>query len=301
MTNRKLMAITFGAVLVCSMLWPDEAHAQRRRVVVRRAPMRSSVFVGVGVAPYYYRPHYYRPWFHDPWLPYGYRHGWYQPYGYYGRGYDGSGSIRLQVEPKHTEVFIDGYWAGTVDDFDGFFQRLHLEPGEHDVELYLEGHRSIRQKIYLQPNATFRIRHTMAPLGPGATPDPRPAPAAGSQPRDRYDAFGRERTRRPDPPERAEPRERPEPRERSERPERSERTERGTFGSLAIRVQPGDAEVLIDGESWEGPDTSERLVVQLPEGEHRIEVRKDGYATYGSTVRVRRGETTAINVSLARE
>jgi len=284
--HRKLMMIVFAAIVVGWTLWPAEAHAQRRRVVVRHAPVRTSVFVGV--RPYYYRPYYYRPWFYDPWMPYGYPYGWYQPYGYYGRGYDGAASLRLQVEPKNTEVFIDGYWAGTVDDFDGFFQRLHLEPGEHDVELYLEGHRSARQKIYLQPDGTFRIRHAMTPLGPGDTPDPRPVPPAGSQPRDRYDAFGRGRERS----------ERPEP---SERPERVERPGRSAFGTLAIRVQPGDAEVLIDGESWEAPDTAERLIVELPEGEHRIEVRKDGFATYASSIRVRRGEITTINVSLARE
>ena len=41
--------------------------------------------------------------------------------------------------------------------------------------------------------------------------------------------------------------------------------------------------------------------VELPEGEHRIEVHKDGFATYSSSIRVRRGETTTVNVSLARE
>jgi hypothetical protein len=288
-TDRKLMAIALGAVIAGSMLWPAEAYAQRRRVVARRAPVRASVFVGVGVSPYYYRPYFYRPWFYDPWLPYGYPYGWYQPYGYYGRAYDAA-SLRLQVEPKETEVFIDGYWAGTVDDFDGFFQRLHLEPGEHDVELYLEGHRSVRQKVYLQPNGTFRIRHTMAPLAPGDTPDPRPVSTPRPEPQDRYDAFGRGRERS----------ERPQPPEPPERPERAERT-RGSFGTLAIRVQPRDADVLVDGEPWEGPGATERLVIELPEGEHRIEVRKDGFETYVSSVRVRRGETTTINVSLARE
>ena len=274
------------------MLWPAEAYAQRRRVIVRRAPVRSSVFVGVGFSPYYYRP-YYDPWF----FPYGYPYGWYPPYSYgYGYAYGGYSSLRVQVEPKETEVFIDGYWAGTVDDFDGFFQRMHLEPGEHEIELYLQGHRTERQKIYLQPNATFRIRHEMVALGPGETPEPRPVPPAGSQPRGRYDALGRPERERQEPRER----ERPEPRER-ERPERPEPPERESFGTLAIRVQPGEAEVIVDGETWEGADASNRLVIQLPDGEHRIEVRRSGFSSYSSTVRIRRGETTTLNVSLARE
>jgi hypothetical protein len=297
-TYRKLMATTLGAVLAASILWPVDAQAQRRRVV-RRAPVRSSVVVGVGVSPFYYRP-YYRPFFYDPWFAYGYPYGWFPPpYGYgYGYGYPES-SLRLQVEPKQTEVFIDGYWAGTVDDFDGFFQRLHLEPGEHDLELYLQGYKSAKQKIYLQPNGTFRIRHAMVPLAPGDTPDPRPAARAGSPQRGSqgsYDAFGR--PGRPEPPDRPESPDRP---GRPEPPDRPNRSDRSAFGTLAIRVQPGEAEVLVDGEEWDGPDGSERLVIQLPEGEHRIEVRRDGYSTYTSTVRIRDGETTNLNVSLARE
>jgi hypothetical protein len=42
-------------------------------------------------------------------------------------------------------------------------------------------------------------------------------------------------------------------------------------------------------------------VVQLPAGEHRIEIRKDGFGTYSSTVDVRRGDETTLNVSLTRE
>jgi hypothetical protein len=66
-------------------------------------------------------------------------------------------------------------------------------------------------------------------------------------------------------------------------------------------VQPAEAEVLIDGEAWDGPEDAERLVIQLPEGAHHVEVRREGFASYSSTVRVRRGETTPLNVSLVRE
>jgi hypothetical protein len=92
-------------------------------------------------------------------------------------------AIRFQVTPRQTEVFIDGYYAGVVDDFDGFFQRLRLPPGQYGIELYLAGYRSAQQKILVQPGATFRVRHTMEPLKPGDTPDPRPVPEQkGSQP-----------------------------------------------------------------------------------------------------------------------
>jgi hypothetical protein len=70
------------------------------------------------------------------------------------------------------------------------------------------------------------------------------------------------------------------------------------FGTLSIRVQPGDAEILIDGEPWHGPDALDRLVVDVPEGAHTIEIRKSGYRTYVTQVQVRRGETAPVNVSL---
>ena len=104
------------AITLMALLWPADAQAQRRRAV----DSGGTRVVVVG-------GYYHRPWFYDPWYGWGYPY-WYPPYGYRGR-YDPSASLRLQVEPKETEVFIDGYFAGTVDDFDGFFQRLHLEPG----------------------------------------------------------------------------------------------------------------------------------------------------------------------------
>ena len=83
-------------------------------------------------------------------------------------------------------------------------------------------------------------------------------------------------------------------------PERraSERPDAGSFGTLAVRVQPADAIVTIDGEHWDSPEGGSRLQVQLPAGRHRIEVRKDGFKPYSSSVDVRAGETETVNVSL---
>jgi hypothetical protein len=103
-------------------------------------------------------------------------------------------SLRLQISPRDTEVFVDGYYAGIVDDFDGFMQRLHLEPGQHTIQLYLSGHRTAEQQIYLQPGGTFRIRHTMEPLAAGeaapARPTPLPHPSPLSPPSGAPPAMG---------------------------------------------------------------------------------------------------------------
>jgi uncharacterized membrane protein len=64
-------------------------------------------------------------------------------------------------------------------------------------------------------------------------------------------------------------------------------------------VQPSDADILIDGERWRGSESQQdRLIIQVAEGRHTIEIQKNGFRTYVTEVDVRRGETTTVNVSL---
>jgi hypothetical protein len=49
------------------------------------------------------------------------------------------GALRLKVKPREAQVFVDGYYVGIVDEFDGVFQRLHLEPGGHRIEIRAAG------------------------------------------------------------------------------------------------------------------------------------------------------------------
>ena len=72
-----------------------------------------------------------------------------------------------------------------------------------------------------------------------------------------------------------------------------------SFGMISIRVQPADAEVLVDGEAWVPPPNS-RLVIQLAPGRHRVTVRKNGFDTYSEEVLIRVGATMTLNVSLLR-
>ena len=45
---------------------------------------------------------------------------------------------------------------------------------------------------------------------------------------------------------------------------------------------------------------TEGPILELGSGAHQVEVRKQGFTSYRSTVQVRAGETVALNVSLAR-
>ena len=241
-----------------------------RAVRAVRVPARR-VWVGARL----YRPYhvtYYHPW--DPFYgPYGYG-PWRYPYHPYD-GYGASSAVRLQVSPRETEVFVDGYYVGVVDSFDGFFQRLWLPPGNHEIELYLAGYKSSRRRLYMVPDQTYRIRHVMVPLAPGAAPPPRPEPPPAAPPA----TVGAPSVAPP-----------PAPRAAVAAPV--------GFGTLVVRVQPADAAIVIDGERWMGHETVGELVLDLGAGTHRLEVSRDGHRPYDADVDIGSGEETVINVSL---
>jgi hypothetical protein len=190
------------------------------------------------------------------------------------------------VTPKEAQVYLDGYFAGIVDDFDGTFQRLRVRPGGHELVLHLKGYHSLKQNLYVGARQENTIKGQLVPLAAGEVDEPPPQPQPQPE-----EVPGRPVA----PPSAAEPW-----RPTAQTPPDDRSIDQGqAFGSLVFRVQPTAAEVLIDGERWQGPvEASERLIVQVSEGSHRIEIRKDGFAPFTTTVQVRRGETMPLNVSL---
>lgn len=193
----------------------------------------------------------------------------YPPYPYPAyQNYQPESRLRLNVKPSDAAVYIDGYFAGTVNAFDGKLQRLHVAPGEHEIVVYREGYRSLTERLYLSPNSTRTIDGRLETLGAGAAQDPLPQPPEAGRARRRDDP-------RMQPP--------------------------GRESALSIRVQPSAAIVRIDGERWDGPDGRDgRLVVQVSEGRHVVEVERDGYDPFTTEVEVREGETRPLNISLRR-
>jgi hypothetical protein len=74
----------------------------------------------------------------------------------------------------------------------------------------------------------------------------------------------------------------------------------GEYGTLSIRVQPADAEIFVDGEQWLFPESGQRLVLEIPAGPHRVEIRREGLEPYATTIYVRPGGPMTLNVSLTR-
>ena len=266
------------------------------------------VVVGGGLYSPFYDPFFLAdPWYGGYQYPYPYPPG--RPYGYGYRRDEPEASVRLEVKPKQAEVFVDGYYAGVVDDFDGTFQRLRVEPGEHEIALWLDGYKTVRQKVYLTQDNTFRVKYQMERLAAGQAPEPKPQPIDPPE--------GGNRPQPGNPPRAGQPRPMPPPMDRGpvgrrmpppddprgapDNPRPRQGQGNAAYGTLSIKVQPGDADVSIDGENWRGPGGQDRLTVEVAEGSHTVEIRKAGYRNYVTQVDVRRGQTTPLNVSLRGE
>jgi hypothetical protein len=204
-------------------------------------------------------------------------------------------SVKFDVKPNDAAVYVDGYFAGIVDDFDGPFQRLYTAPGGHEVTLYLEGYRTYTERAYFAVNRTFKIAHEMEKLPAGQVAERPPAPAAPPPEDDQAAPPPRARgpfSRRVPPPRTLPPPGAPQQAPPTEREER--RLDRGT---LELNLQPTDADVLVDGQPWRGSG-QDRLMIDLPEGRHNIQIRKAGYVGYLTDVEIRNGETISLNVNL---
>jgi PEGA domain len=71
--------------------------------------------------------------------------------------------LRLRVEPRHAEVYVDGYFAGHVDDFDGTFQALRLEEGPYRIEIVAPGYETLEFDIRIQPGRKITYRGELRP------------------------------------------------------------------------------------------------------------------------------------------
>jgi hypothetical protein len=299
--RKKLLVGVVALTCLVLLVSASPANAQRGRRGPAIHPVRPHVSIGAYFGPYY-GPYFYSPWFYSNfWFYSPYQYGY--PYYYGGRAV---ASVRVQVQPKEAQVYVDGSFAGIVDQYDGFFQSLPVEPGGHDITIYLEGFRSIVQHMYLSPGSSYKIKGAMERLAAGEPNEPRPQPMRDEpgaepqlrqgEPREVPPSASWPRGRAPREAYPPVERQAPVPVEREEPPVAPD----ARFGQVAIRVQPADAQVTIDGEVWRAPEGADRLVVHLPAGTHRVEIRKDGFDPFVTSVEVKRGEVATLNVSLAR-
>jgi hypothetical protein len=211
-------------------------------------------------------------------------------------------AMKFDVKPKETMVYLDGYYAGIVDDFDGAFQRLRTAPGGHLVTLYLDGYRTYSEQVYLGADNTFKMKHRMEKLGagevsehPAAPPPPpqyqpaQPAPGQGAPLPGPVGRRGRAPAYPPYPP--------PNP---NALPPGGQPAglDPNSHGILSLALDPIDAEVLIDGTPWRGPASGDHLAIDMSVGRHNIQIRKSGFVGYLTDIQIRQGQTTNLDVKL---
>ncbi len=74
-----------------------------------------------------------------------------------------TGGLRLEVTPTSAQVFVDGAYAGIVDDFNGHFQHLNLTPGGHHIQITAAGFQTQAFDAYIQPDHTTDYKANMVP------------------------------------------------------------------------------------------------------------------------------------------
>jgi hypothetical protein len=118
-------------------------------------------FGGYGYGNYGYGSYggFYDPWY-DPFYG-GFGGGYGSGYGYGGSSsqYSSSsqveeGSLRLKIKPSDASVFVDGYYVGLVNQFDGIFHKLRIETGPHRVEVRAPGYETLTFEVRLVPDHT---------------------------------------------------------------------------------------------------------------------------------------------------
>lgn len=178
---------------------PNQGRGYRGPVVVSRN-RPGNIYVGSSYrGPRYYAPVHYDRWARSyyHWSPIGYapwsliygsigyaNFGFYggvgpNPfYGNYGYGYGGYpyppyspwqvsgydiGAVRLKIRPRDAQVFVDGNYAGLVDDFDGTFQSLRIEQGGHKIEIHMPGFEDLELDVHVQAGRTITLTETLRP------------------------------------------------------------------------------------------------------------------------------------------
>jgi len=173
-------------------------------------------------------------------------------------------NVRLDVSPKDAQVYVDRYYAGVIDDFDGIFQHLTLRAGVHLIEIRRTGYVTLAIEFNLYPWQSVTYRRTMEPshgdevssappsagFEEGAAP---PAPANGNAPP----------------------------------------------GDVKFDVAPDDAAIYADG-FYAGivDDFNGSQHLPLPPGRHHLSLQLDGYETTEVDLTIDPGRTITYRASL---
>ncbi len=71
---------------------------------------------------------------------------------------DATGELKIAATPSRAAVFVDGQYAGHVDEFDGVGKAMLLTPGQHRLRIALPGYLPFDTTVDLHPQQKLKIQ-----------------------------------------------------------------------------------------------------------------------------------------------
>jgi hypothetical protein len=74
-----------------------------------------------------------------------------------------TGEIKLEVTPERAAVFVDGHFAGTVNQFRGAGRAMLIAPGNHHIKIGLVGYQPFETDVTLLAKQKITVKTDLAP------------------------------------------------------------------------------------------------------------------------------------------
>jgi len=207
--------------------------------------------------------------------------------------------VSIDVRPKDARVHLDDRFVGRARYFGGKPGYLYLEPGTYDLELRLEGYRTVLVDLEATPSCRYDLKHRMERAKGTSSGAPK-------------DTFGKgepfNRVYKPrvkiEPEVASSHRSGPDPSLRRDLDRRSNRATdvvKMPGSSLRLRVRPDSASVSIDGvfvatgrelASMQGP-------LATTAGKHDVVVSASGFVAASKSIELVEGEVLELEISLS--
>jgi hypothetical protein len=71
------------------------------------------------------------------------------------------GGLQLDIDPRRAEVYVDGAYAGVVEDFSGYFHHLDLTAGPHAVAIIAPDYEPLIFELIVAPGVTTTQRGSL--------------------------------------------------------------------------------------------------------------------------------------------
>ncbi len=76
------------------------------------------------------------------------------------------GHLHLEVEPKHAQVYIDGFYVGTVQEAGRTPDGLNVAAGWHRVEFRAPGFETPAVNVTIEADRTLTYQSALKPIRP---------------------------------------------------------------------------------------------------------------------------------------